>query len=161
MHRYAALLLGIVAAATCDRAPAAQLPAAAAAALAELLRTCTDANGTPHYEHAAQQADLNGDGRPDVVLYAGWIVCENAWSVYGDREKAVQVFVSNGHGADEAFVDRVFDAQLQTDGKRARLVLTVSGPACGKPRTDSFSGESFCERTLVFDPATRHFGYGH
>jgi hypothetical protein len=106
-----------------------------------------------------QTADLNGDGAPDFVLYAGWIVCEHAWNVYGDREKTVRVFAARGRDAEESFAGAVYDARLDTSGTRAEIVLTVSGPACGKPRADSFAGASFCERALVWNARTRHFEY--
>src|SRR5262245_32674313 len=82
--------------AACTRPPDADLPATVTDAVGALAAECTGAEGKPHTEKAVERADLNGDGRDDFVLHAGWIACENAWSIYGDREKFVAVYAGDG-----------------------------------------------------------------
>jgi hypothetical protein len=142
-------------------APAAAqpaLPAAAAAALKESAGLCSEAGGKPDTSQAVKTADLNGDGKPDHVLFLGWINCDGAASIYGDREKAVMVY-DGGAGTAPAFSDRVFDTKLEGSGGATRLWLTVSGAACGKPPAPDFASESFCDRPLVWNAKTRKFEY--
>lgn len=47
------------------------------------------------------------------MLYTGWVVCEGAYSVYGDRQKGLWVFAGEGCGkkpaasfSQEAFCER-------------------------------------------------------
>ena len=154
------VLAGLTAAVACGRAFGSDLPPAVNSALAELLEMCTEAEGTPRAENAVQRADLNADGAADFVLYAGWIVCENNWSLYGDREKSLRVFVDDGHGdATDAFSDMVFDASIETADGGPRLWLTVSGATCGKPPAPTFAEESFCDRALTWNASTARFDY--
>jgi hypothetical protein len=126
------------------------LPGTVAAALAELTGMCSDAGGTPRTDAAVRHIDLNGDGHDDFILYAGWISCENAWSIYGDREKIVDVFTGDGaNGATLAFAASVFDARTGSADGRQILWLTTSGEACGRPPAATFAEESFCERAIV------------
>lgn len=126
------------------------LPEPVAAALAELTRMCTEAGGTPRAEDAVRRVDLNGDGHDDYILFAGWINCENAWSIYGDREKILDVFAGNGsNGAALAFSNSVFDARIDTADGKQTLWLTTSGEGCGRPPAASFAEESFCERAIA------------
>jgi len=143
-----------------DAAPPAALPATVTAALAELAGMCSDAEGTPHTEQAVKRTDLNGDGREDFVLYAGWINCENAASIYGDRQKALTVFAGDGAGAAaEAFSDWVFDAKIEGTGATAKLWLTSSGEQCGRPPAPDFASESFCDRAIDWNAGTGHFDH--
>jgi hypothetical protein len=140
--------------------PDADLPGPVGTALAEQLELCREGGGTPHADKALQRADLNGDGTADFVLYVGWIECENAWSIYGDRAKAVRVFIAGDRGsASEAFADTVYDTRIETTDGAARLWLTVSGEACGRPPAPSFAEESFCERPLVWDAGAARLEY--
>jgi hypothetical protein len=121
---------------------------------------CIEVDGVPQAEDAVRRADLNADGAAELILYTGWIVCENAWSLYGDREKSIRVFVDDGHGdATDAFADMVFDATIETAGGGSRLWLTVSGAACGKPPAPTFAEEHFCDRALVWDAGAARFDY--
>jgi hypothetical protein len=157
MRAAAAIALSLAFAA----APAAAqpaLPAAAAAALKESAGLCSEAGGKPDTSQAVKTVDLNGDGKPDHVLFLGWINCDGAASIYGDREKAVMVY-DGGEGTAPSFTDRVFDTKLEGSGGATRLWLTVSGAACGKPPAPDFASENFCDRPLVWNATTRKFGY--
>ena len=126
------------------------LPGTVAAALAELSSMCSDAGGTPRTDTAVRRVDLNGDGHDDFILYTGWISCENAWSIYGDREKLVEVFAGDGaNGAALAFTANVYDARIDSADGRQTLWLTTSGQACGRPPAATFAEETFCERAVV------------
>lgn len=126
------------------------LPATVAAALAELTSMCSEVGGTPKADDAVKRIDLNGDGHDDYILYAGWITCENAWSVYGDREKIVDVFAGDGaNGAALAFAANVFDAKTDSADGRQTLWLTTMGQGCGRPPAATFAEEAFCERAIV------------
>jgi hypothetical protein len=136
------------------------LPPPVAAVLAALTDECTRVDGIPHAENAVQRADLNADGTEDFVLYAGWIVCENAWSIYGDREKALTVFAGDGDGgAAEAFADLVYDAKIETQGAAAQLWLSTSAERCGRPRAEVFADETFCDRRIEWHAGTARFDY--
>jgi hypothetical protein len=137
-----------------------KLPAAVAADLKENADLCTDAAGKPDTSKAVKSVDLNGDGRPDFVFFTGWIDCAGAASLYGDREKALRVYAGDASGgAAAAFGDAVFDAALEGEGAAARLWLTVSGAACGKPPAPDFAHENFCDRALAWNAKARKFEY--
>jgi hypothetical protein len=88
------------------------------------------------------------------------MVCENAWSVYGDREKAIMVFAGDGRGmATEAFVGQVYDAAIETSSSGDSLWLGLAAEGCGQPRADTFAEETFCDRAIVWNAATRRFEY--
>ena len=130
----------------------APLPAAVAADLRELTNLCAEVGGKPNAASAVKSADLSADGKPDFVLYAGWVVCEGAASLYGDREKAVTVYAGDGAGgAASAFHGAVFDVKLAG----SKLWLTTSGAGCGKPPAADFASESFCDRPLAWDAKAR------
>lgn len=126
------------------------LPASVAAELAEWAGFCSEVGGTPHADNAVKRVDLNADGVDDFVLFAGWLVCENAWSIYGDRLKGIAVFA--GHAPDTAalaFRDSVFDARVETVDDRGTLWLTTSSEMCGRPPAPTFAETAFCERAIV------------
>ena len=155
-----AILVSVLAATASGQTPTATLPPSVAAALAELTAMCSDAGGAPRVEKAVQRADLNADGAEDFVLYAGWLDCENAWSIYGDREKALTVFAGDGHGgAAQAFSDMVFDAKIEKEGKDAQLWLGTSAEGCGRPRAATFAEETFCDRPIAWQAGAARFEY--
>lgn len=136
------------------------LPASVAAALASLAGQCSEVGGTPRTENAVRRADLNGDNREDFVLFAGWIDCENAVSIYGDRVKSLSVFPGDGQGgAGDAFGDWVFDAELEDASGSTQLWLTTMGEQCGRPPAANFASESFCNRAITWNGATQRFEY--
>ena len=90
----------------------------------------------------------------------GSINCENAASVYGDREKGVTVYAGDGAGgAVSAFSDVVFGVKIEGSGPAAKLWLTVSGGGCGKPPAADFASENFCDRALQWNAKTSKFDY--
>jgi hypothetical protein len=146
--------------AACSKAAGTDTPAPVNASLQDLLAQCTDANGAPHAEHAVRRVDLNGDRNDDFVVYAGWIECENAWSIFGDREKIVWVFAGDGHGsAREVFSDLVYDALIDAEGSSTTLWLTVAAEACGVGKAQFFADENFCERALSWRDESARFEY--
>lgn len=161
MARSLLFVAGLVAAAAvCGRARGEDSPPAVSGALAELVDMCIEVDGVPQTRDAVRRIDLNDDGAPDFVLYTGWIVCENAWSLYGDREKSLRVFVGDDHGeATEAFSDMVYDATIETADSGSRLWLTVSAEACGKPPAPTFAEEHFCDRALEWNAGAARFDY--
>jgi hypothetical protein len=129
-----------------------------ATALASLADICRGVEGIPHTDGAVKRADLNGDAREDFVLYAGWIDCENAASVYGDREKELAVFASDARGdVAEAFSDLVYDAKIESAASASELWLTTTAESCGRPRAAVFAEESFCDRAIVWSAAAARF----
>ena len=155
-----AIFIGFVGATACDRTPSAPLPPSVATALAALTNECSRVNGLPRAENAVQRADLNADGAEDFVLYAGWIVCENAWSVYGDRAKALTVFAGDRHGgAAQAFSDSVYDATIEKHGEAAQLWLGTAAEQCGRPRAEVFADETFCDRAIAWQAGAARFDY--
>lgn len=138
----------------------ASLPASVAAELKSLTDLCREVGGTPVTADAVKSVDLNGDGHADFVFYAGNVRCDGAPSLYGDREKGVTVYAGDGKGgAVPAFNDAVFDAKLEGSGAAAKLWLTVSGVACGKPPAADFASENFCDRALEWNAKTRKFDH--
>ncbi|MBL8200507.1 MAG: hypothetical protein JNK40_05990 [Chromatiales bacterium] len=141
-------------------APAPKLPATVAADLKSIADQCTEVGGTPRTGDAVKRADLNGDGREDFVLDTGSVNCDGAASIYGDREKWVGVYVGDGKGgATSAFVGSVYGVAIEGSGPEARLWLTVSGGQCGKKPAKDFASESFCDRPVVWNAATKKFDY--
>lgn len=157
-------ILFVLGAAACDqstRSPAANTPPSlVAAAVAALAAQCSAVDGTPQADTAVRRGDFNADSHEDFVLYAGWLVCENAASVVGDREKEVTVFIGNDAGsASVAFHDSVYEVTLEGERKNGQVWLAVAGERCGNPRAATFSEESFCDRALVWNKATARFDY--
>jgi hypothetical protein len=94
------------------------------------------------------------------VIYLGWVDCDGAASIYGDREKGVLVFAGDGNGgALAAFNDLAFDAAIEGEGAAARLWLTTMGAMCGKEPAADFASEHFCDRAIAWDAATNSFDY--
>jgi hypothetical protein len=138
----------------------ATLPAAVAAELQPNVDLCREVGGTPHTADAVKSADLTGDGKPDHVLYLGWLRCDGAASLYGDREKGLSVYAGDGAGgATAAFSAMAFDAKIEGAGAAAKLWLTVSGGQCGKPPAPDFARESFCDRAVVWNAKARKFDF--
>lgn len=136
------------------------LPVAVAKDLKENVTLCTDAGGKANTDAAVKRVDLNGDGREDYVLDVGSINCDGAASIYGDREKAVMVYVSDAAGgAKNAFTGMHYAVRLEGTGPAAKLWLTTSGADCGKKPAADFASESFCERYIVWNAKTQKFDY--
>jgi hypothetical protein len=157
-----ARIFGLVAglAATAAVATGSTLPSVVSAAVQEMASMCKDAEGTPRTEKAVQRADLSGDGTADFIFYVGWMWCDGAASLYGDREKAVTVYVADAKGnATVAFSEMVYDAKVEGQGTAAKLWLTVSGAACGKKPAADFASENFCDRAIVWNAKTKRFDY--
>jgi hypothetical protein len=156
-------VLSVVAAlfvATSLHAASPPLPAAVAKAVKETAAICTEVGGKADMSQAVKRADLNGDGIEDYVLDVGSVNCDGAASVYGDREKGVLVYVGDGKGgATEAFNDMSYGVTLEGTGPAAKLWLTVSGQACGKPPAKDFASEKFCDRAIVWNAKTRKFDF--
>lgn len=140
--------------------PATGDPELVRIALGTLADDCRSSGGTPRTERAVQRADLNGDDHADYVLYAGWIDCEGAAGVYGDRTKPISVFRADARaGAQEVFADSVYGARIESTGAAPRLWLTVSATLCGRPPALTFAGESFCDRAIEWNAAAGRFDY--
>ncbi len=136
------------------------LPAPVASALAEHTDLCTDVGGTPDASEAVRKVDLNGDGRPEFVLFVGWIYCEGAVSVYGQRTRPVSIHAGDAAGgATHVFADQVYDVKVEGAGEAARLWLTVSGSVCGASPAPDFAHESFCERAIEWSEEQQGFAY--
>jgi hypothetical protein len=136
------------------------LPTVVAKDLAENVSLCTDAGGKANTDAAVKRADLTGDGRDDYVLDVGSINCEGAASIYGDREKAVLVYVADAAGgAKNAFAGMNYGVRLEGTGPAAKLWLTTSGADCGMKQAADFASESFCERYIVWNAKTQKFDY--
>jgi hypothetical protein len=141
-------------------APPADLPAAVAKDLKENADLCRDSGGTPDTSRAVTRVDLTADGKDDFVLFVGMIHCSAGASFYGDREKVLTVYVADGAGgAISAFRGAVYDMKIEGTGPTAKLWLGVSGGDCGKPPAPDFAHENFCDRALVWNPATKKFDY--
>jgi hypothetical protein len=143
-----------------DEAAEPSLPATVAADLESVASLCREAGGTPRTDKAIARLDLNRDGNQDFVLYVGEVLCDGAASVYGDREKGVTVYAGDGKGgATEAFRDSVFGMKVEGTGDAAKVWLTVSGRQCGKQPAQDFASESFCDRALTWNAASKKFEY--
>jgi hypothetical protein len=144
----------------CGESLPADLPPTVVEAVALLAEICTASEGKPRSEEAVRTVDLNGDRVDDFVVYAGWMVCENAWSVFGDREKAIMVYAGDGRGAaPEAFMGSVYDAAIETTPSGDSLWLGVAAESCGRPSAATFAEETFCDRAIVWNAATRRFDF--
>lgn len=146
--------------AACSESSGADPPPTVVEAVASLADICTASDGKPRADDAVRRVDLNGDAVDDFVVYAGWMVCENAWSVYGDREKTLMVYAGDGRGAaPEVYRDSVYDAAIETTAAGDALWLGVSAEACGRPHAETFAEETFCDRAIVWQAVTQRFEY--
>ena len=138
-----------------------KLPATVANDLKAIADECNSFGAKAMTDDAVRLADLNGDGRDDYVLFVGWIGCQGAASIYGDREKEVRVYASDGAGgASKAFAGiGAFDARIEGSGTTAKLWLTVTATACGKKQTASFAERSWCERPIAWNAKTGKFDF--
>jgi len=138
-----------------------KLPATVANDLKEIADECNSFGAKAMTDDAVRLADLNGDGRDDYVLFVGWIGCQGAASIYGDREKEVRVYASDGAGgASKAFAGiGAFDARIEGSGTTAKLWLTVTATSCGKKQTASFAERSWCERPIAWNAKTGKFDF--
>lgn len=159
MPKYWVICVSLVLITACGQpqdpvAPPSGMPESVNAILGELTGLCREVGGTPHAENGVRRADLNADGHDDYILFAGWIQCENAISVYGDRQKSLAVFAADRDGgASAAFSDFVFDAELETVNGVTQLWLTTMGEQCGRPAAPTFAEETFCRRAII--PGTK------
>lgn len=162
MRTATVIAAAIGAAILCPAAQAAppKLPATVAAAVKAVAAECAGVGGKAMTDDAVRPADLNGDGHQDFVLYLGWVNCDGAASIFGDREKGVYVYVGDAAGAaTSAFADSAYEAKLESTGTGARLWLTVSGAQCGKKPAADFASETFCDRPIVWNGKTRTFEF--
>jgi hypothetical protein len=142
------------------QAAAPALPAPVAKALKENTDLCKEVGGKPDASKAIQRADLNGDGIEDYIFSVRGITCEGAYSIYGDREMLVAVYVADGKGgAKEAFSEATFGMELKGTGPSAKLWLTVMAEGCGKKPAKDFASENFCERSIVWNAKTQKFDW--
>ncbi len=138
----------------------AALPGPVAKALKEQTDLCSEAGGKPSTTAALRRVDLNADGKEDFVLDVSSIQCQGAASIYGDREKAVQVFLADvTDGATPAFTDMVYGVKLEGTGASAKVWLTLAGAACGNQPAKFFSEETYCDRPLVWNATTKKVEY--
>jgi hypothetical protein len=148
--------VGLVLLAACGQAqkpvaPPPGMPESVRALLSDLTELCRGGGGTPHAENAVRRADLNDDGQEEYILFAGWIHCENAISMF-EREIILAVFADDGHGnTSEAFRNFVFDAELENVNGAPELWLTTRAEQCGRPSAATFAEETFCRRAVVSD----------
>jgi hypothetical protein len=137
---------------------AERLPAAVNAELNGYMQICRDAGGRPDVARAVTTVDFTGDGIVDFLLDVGSFDCQDAWSVFGDRQKPMSVFVGDGRdGAKQAFADTAYGVRIERQGAATRLWITVAGQDCGKPPARDFASETFCERSLVWKTALQRF----
>jgi hypothetical protein len=149
----------LLAAPGCVPTPAG-IPATVSTALFGVAEACEEVGGKPHTDGAVRRVDLTGDGREEFVLYTGWIDCEGAASIYGDREKAVMVFAGEGQGgAAEPFTEWVYEAHVDETDALAVLWLTTSGEDCGAAPAGDFANETFCARAIVWNTTAQRFEY--
>ena len=126
-----AVLIALLGAVACsrsaDRSSLDSLPQSVSDAVAALAAQCRAVDGIPHTDDTVRCGDFTKDGRDDFVLYAGWMACGNAASVFGDREKDVTVFTGDASGgASWAFGDSVYDVAIEDADGKLQLWFTVS-----------------------------------
>jgi hypothetical protein len=137
---------------------ATPLPKTVQTSLDTIAADCASVGGRPVTTDAVKRADLTGDGAEDYVLDVGSINCDGAPGIFGDREKLVTVFVGDGKGgAVEAYRGSAFGVKLEGTGQSATVWLTLMGQDCGRQAAANFASESFCERALKWNAATRKF----
>lgn len=128
------------------------------AALDDIARTCTEVGGTPALDRAVVLAELDGQQGADHVVFTGWARCDGAASVFGDREKGVELFTGLDAGTRPPFAGTAYDVRIERDGGRDRVWLTLAGPdGCGTSPAADFASENFCERPVTFDGSSKAF----
>jgi hypothetical protein len=156
----AVAMTGLFPAGAAHGAENARLPAAVAADVKPHADMCREVGGKPQARDAVKTADLNGDGVADYVFFLGWMWCDGAASLYGDREKGISVYIGDGKGgATTAFSGAAFDAKIEGSGASAKLWLDVMGQTCGRKPAANFASESFCSRALAWNAKTRTFDF--
>ncbi|HMV72499.1 MAG TPA: hypothetical protein PKZ77_01795 [Pseudomonadales bacterium] len=158
LTRLAILAIALLAAACAktEEENVQSLPPSVVRAIDAFAEECAAAGGVANTRDAARRVDLNGDRRADFVVYAGWIPCDNALGVFGDRTKVLMVFAGDtGGDAQQAFSDDVYDVTVETRDSRQELWLTTSGEECGRTQAAAFADETFCDRQLVWTTAGR------
>jgi hypothetical protein len=136
------------------------LPAAVQASVKSAADMCSEVGGKADTSNAVTRVDLTGDGVEDYVISVGAINCVGAASIYGDRQKGVQVMVGDGKGgAKDAFGDYAYDVAVEGTGPAAKVWLDVAAESCGKKPAKDFASENFCSRSLVWNPKTQKFDY--
>jgi hypothetical protein len=154
------ILANAQAADTAATAAPARLPAAVAADVKSNADMCREVGGKPETRDAVKLADLNADGIADYVFFLGWMSCEGAASLYGDRDKGVSVYVGDGKGgATAAWSGSAFDAKIEGSGSSAQLWLDVMGQSCGHKPAADFASENFCSRALAWNAKSRKFDF--
>jgi hypothetical protein len=137
-----------------------KLPDAVATDLRAFAAECIEVGGKALTDKAIVTADLNGDGKQDYVLDVGSIQCDGAASIYGDRDKMVNVYVGDGaNGAVKAFSDMSYGVRVENAGANTKLWLTLMGERCGKKPARDFASEHFCDRALAWNPAKKKFDF--
>jgi hypothetical protein len=155
-----AITIGLVNFTSSALAAESKLPAVVAAELKAVAAECVEVGGKALTEEAIKRADLNGDGKEDFVLDVGSIQCDGAASIYGDRSKKVTVYVGDGAGgAVAAFSDMSYGIRFEGTGIATKLWLTVVGEECGKKPAADFASQKFCDRSLVWQGATKKFEF--
>lgn len=136
------------------------LPKHVARDLKDTATMCSAVGGKPNTDKAVRRVDLNNDGKEDFILDVGQIECDGNASIYGDREKAVTVYVSDGAGGDAvAFTHPVFGVKVEGSEASARIWVTVMARECGKKPAKDFASESFCERPLNWNAKEKKFSW--
>ncbi len=155
-----AFTIGFVTFAASSHAAESTLPAVVATHLKDVAAECVEVGGKALTDAAITRADLTGDGKEDYVFDVGSIQCDGAASIYGDRSKKVTVYVGDGAGgAVEAFSDMSYGMRFEGKGIATKVWLTVMGEECGKKRAVDFASEKFCDRSLVWQGATKKFEF--
>jgi hypothetical protein len=139
------------------RADDSVLPSRVAEALGEFTDRCRNAGGIPSTPVAVKRADLNGDGNEDYVLDASAISCSGgARDFDAPPDKPVLVFLGDGaDGASPAFRQSAYAVKVEKQVAATRIWLTLSGEGCGKKKARFHDDESFCDRPLVWNEASK------
>ena len=155
-----AISIGFVTFAASSHAAKPTLPAVVTADLKTVAAECVEVGGKALTDEAIKCADLNGDGKQDYVLDVGSIQCDGAASIYGDRDKVVNVYVGDGAGgAVMAFSDMSYGIRLEGSGATTKLWLTLMGEQCGKKPARDFASEHFCDRALAWNSIKKKFDF--
>lgn len=154
--RRTGLALGLVAAFLAQAAVAAAPGAGLRpvdAHKARLLAACREAGGSGLVSQPgfARRADLNGDGKPDLVLDSRYLDCRGAAQASpfcGTGGCGLAVFVSTRAGLVKAFDGDAIAAAIVPAAGGDRLDLSVHGTQCG------LWGMAECHRILRWTGTT-------